>query len=302
MASWTCNLCNTVNDGGEMCRNCGAQRPAMMALSGIDFERSDTAAESIFLANPRNKPYVSGRSKWLGTAPGEISVGCFTLLMLPFIAVGIFLIISAVSEWREYTQLTRDGVVIQGTVTDREIDDDDDGTSYYVTYRYIVNERSYTNRVSVAWDEYNAMEPERRVSIIYSRSEPSISQMGTTPSNSSLLVAMGFGFCWNVYEIFFIIVWLRTSKNPLVGKTRRLAREGRLLHGQVEQCQGYQDKDSDGDTIYKIRLRYKLRIPDGEEVTGEERVQRSDLRNKPLPVEGTPIAVLYVSSAEHHVM
>jgi hypothetical protein len=72
----------------------------------------------------------------------------------------------------------------------------------------------------------------------------------------------------------------------------------RLLRGQVVECTGRVDDDGD----YKILLHYRFRTPTDKVLTGEVRQIRNDLRQTPLPVPGTPVAVFYRNPRSYRLL
>jgi hypothetical protein len=72
----------------------------------------------------------------------------------------------------------------------------------------------------------------------------------------------------------------------------------RVLRGQVVECSGHVDDDGD----YKILLHYRFRTPTDKVLTGEVRQIRNDLRQTPLPVPGTPVAVFYRNPRSYRLL
>jgi hypothetical protein len=72
----------------------------------------------------------------------------------------------------------------------------------------------------------------------------------------------------------------------------------RVLRGQVVECTGHVDDDGD----FKILLHYRFRTPTDKVLTGEVRQIRNDLRQVPLPVPGTPIAVFYRNPRSYRLL
>jgi hypothetical protein len=86
----------------------------------------------------------------------------------------------------------------------------------------------------------------------------------------------------------------------LLGMVRRRGglRRRRVLRGQVVECTGHVDDDGD----FKILLHYRFRTPTDRVLTGEVRQIRNDLRQVPLPVPGTPIAVFYRNPRSYRLL
>jgi hypothetical protein len=86
----------------------------------------------------------------------------------------------------------------------------------------------------------------------------------------------------------------------ILGTIRRRGglRNRRVLRGQIVECNGRLDDDGD----FKIMLHYRFRTPADRELTGQVRQIRNDLRQKPLPRPGTPVAVFYRSARSHWLL
>ncbi|MBN1202593.1 MAG: HEAT repeat domain-containing protein [Anaerolineae bacterium] len=83
-----------------------------------------------------------------------------------------------------------------------------------------------------------------------------------------------------------LILGLVQRRRPYVPKQK----EGnRLLKGRVVACTGHLDGEGD----YYVKLRYQFRSPSGRKIVYQASRIRNDLKNKPLPAAGTPVAVYY---------
>jgi len=82
---------------------------------------------------------------------------------------------------------------------------------------------------------------------------------------------------------------------------KRLAGDGTLLLGQILIVNGRWVTSGSGKNrsrSYKVTVAYRLRLPDGRLVDGQQTATRGDFARKALPIPGTPVAVLYVSDAD----
>jgi hypothetical protein len=86
----------------------------------------------------------------------------------------------------------------------------------------------------------------------------------------------------------------------LLGLIRRRGglRTRRMLRGQIVECTGRLDEDGD----FKIKVDYRVRTPADKVLSGQGRLIRNDLRQKPLPTPGTPVAVYYRSDRSHRLL
>lgn len=81
---------------------------------------------------PKPRQPIGGMS-WV-RAGCELPFGlvwtAFSLVFVVF-SVGMFF-----SEWRTYMRLKNEGVIGEGVITGRQVDEDSEGDTYYVTYKY----------------------------------------------------------------------------------------------------------------------------------------------------------------------
>ncbi|HLV36607.1 MAG TPA: DUF3592 domain-containing protein [Spirillospora sp.] len=288
---WVCRFCGAENTGGSVCASCGAERSARQVADASrkrkpKIEVIHGSYDDVFLLQPANKAFLLGKRRIISTFSG-FGLGCGGLFMLPFLAVGIFVLVLAVIEWRNYHLLNTTGVVVQGTYTGRHqvVDDDDGDITYYADYEYLVNDTIYTGDHSVSRELYNRVEPGMRVDIRYVPSDPAISRIEGTNGIEEALFFTVFAAFWNLisWAIFAgMIVSFR--------RDRRLSRLGKLVRGELLNATSR--RDSDGD--YHVTVEYSFVPPDGGDVIFKKQsAQRNDLKNKPLPAKGSPVMVLY---------
>jgi hypothetical protein len=259
--------------------------------------RETISISDIFLFNPAHKDFLLGKSRKLEPMTG-FAGGCMTLFMLPFVLVGIGVIIFAAAEWSKFVQISRSSVTAQAEVIDRRSGTDSDGDDYYkVTYQFFAQDRAFKNERSVSASEYKGMTKGKRVPIVYARTNPSISYLQGENQSSLPLFMTFFGVCWNGFVFMFVaglVVSWRTNK--------RLEREGMLLKGTVVEASGREDSDND----YIVKLKYAFRTPNDREIVKQESQTRNDMKNgkkrERLPLAGAQVAVLYADDSCFKVM
>jgi hypothetical protein len=289
--AWTCRFCGTENSGGIQCASCGAERNLDIITEEAlrkrkSQENSPLGFNDVFLLQPTNMSYLLGQSKLVSTM-GRLGLGCTALFLLPFVAIGLFVIIFAGTEWRNYYILDTSGVVVRGQYTDKYIttDDDDGGTTYYVDYVYEVNERPFIGNHSVSWDVYNRAGIGEGVSILYAPNDPSLSRIEGTNDISTPVFLTFFAVCWNLisWGVFLGII---------IGgiRDRQLSRDGQLVRGELLGMTGR----SGSKGAYSVTAEYSFLPPDeGDVIFNKQTAQRNDLRGATFPDKGTPIMVLY---------
>ncbi len=287
---WTCRFCGTENTGGDTCASCGAERSRERIVEE-DVPRKRKARDNagfgdVFLLDPSNMRFLLGQVK-VFSAMSAFGTGCTVLFLLPFLAIGLFVIVMAGTEWRSYHLLNTTGVMTRGEFTNKYIttDDDDGGTNYHIEYLYEVNERPFMGSDTVSRDAYNRAGIGEPISIVYAPSDPGISALEGANDISSPIFLTVFAAFWNLisWGVFLAMI---------VGlfRDRQLSRHGQTVRGELMSISGH--RGSKGK--YYVTAHYNFLPPgDSELLTGQTRAQRNDLRGAALPDKGTPVMVLY---------
>ncbi len=294
---WTCRFCDTENTGGNYCDSCGAERGGTRTESDEKPKRAEKVKRKVktdevldigdvFLLQPANAAFMLGQRTIASTFSG-ISFGCVGLFLLPFLAIGIFVIVMAGVEWRNYTLLNTTGVVVRGEYTGKYIDEDDDdgGVSYHARYEYRVNDILYQGEHSIGQDIYNRVEQGAGVNIIYAPSDPSVSRIEGEQGIENALFFTFFALFWNLISWGMFLGMVISRR-----RDRILSREGQMVRGERRGISTR--RDSDGDLQFTAE--YSFVPPDGGDVIfRKQTAQRNDLKNGTLPDKGTPVMVLY---------
>ena len=289
---WTCRFCGTENIGGDKCASCGAERSSELIVEEEaprkrkSQDDSSPAFNDVFLLRPANMAYVRDQNKAVLTL-GRLGLGCTALFLLPFVAIGVFVIIFAGVEWRNYHILNTTGMVTRGEYTNKYIttDDDDGGTTYHVEYLYEVNERVFSGSDTVSREAYSGAGVGEGIGILYAPGDPGLSTLeGANDIGTPIFLTFFAGF-WNLvsWGIFLALI---------VGayRDRQLVRDGQLVNGELLSINGR--NGSKGS--YHVTAEFSFLPPDeGEVIFGKQTAQRNDLRGASLPGKGTPVMVLY---------
>ena len=299
--TWTCSFCGTMDARGDTCPNCGAPRPATAPISAGsiagDRKIETLSLSEMFLLNPAHKNFLQGKSRQL--EPSSIFArGCMMIFMVPFILVGIGIILFTAVEWNNLLQISRSSVTAQAEVISRRTGSDSDGDDYYkVTYQFRVADRAFKNERSVNSSEYDRLKAGVRVPIVYAANNPTISYLQSENRNTLPLFLTLFGVCWNGIILSVIVAGLGARQ-----KNQRLERDGVLLKGTIVEISGREDSDND----YIVKLKYAFRTPNDRELVKQESCTRNDLKRgkqkERLPLTGTPVAVLYANDSCFKVM
>ena len=245
-------------------------------------------ARGHFLIDPENEPYALGLSPRLPAG----KLGCFTLFLGLFVGAGLLLGGALAREWVHFAILSASEAETQGQVLQREIDIDD-STTYYVTYRFIVNDREHTVEESVGKDTYQSVEEGQHLRIRYSELDPNIATI--EPGRIGVLpVVTVFCLIWN--GVVFVIT-LGTLRE--VRKRRRLGKVGQRITGEVVRCSG----EVDGDGDYVLTVGFRFNSPQtGQWIQGRDSQIRNDLKGEAPPPPGTSVHVLYLDDGTYMIL
>jgi len=245
--------------------------------------------QDVFLLNPSHENYLAGIDK----SPKGGTSGCLLFFFIPFILAGLFIIAIAVYATYEYGLLSTEGENIRGTFVSRRISSDDDGDSYYVTYRYVVNDQTYTNEASVSSEVYGVANNGEPLLVVYAKSDPSIATLNA-PDPALPIFLVLFSLCWNGFVGVFIFGAVNSMR-----RWRKLIRHGRDIEGEIMSITG--ETDSDGD--FQVKVTYMFRSPDGlTRKEGKASHMRRDLRDELLPPVGTPVLVRYFNDTMYEML
>jgi hypothetical protein len=125
------------------CASCGAAREVEVRHS---IAKPRIQVHDVFLLNKSNRKFLDQHSKRVFTS--TLGSGCIMLFMLPFLVVGIVVIGLAIQGWQHYHILNTSGVIASGAYTGSRVDNDDDGTTYYTSYRFQSGDEVFAGSVS----------------------------------------------------------------------------------------------------------------------------------------------------------
>lgn len=235
-----------------------------------------------FLINPLHQDYVSGKNKHL-KSNSRFMVGCLAVFMSFFLLAGLCLMATTLRDAVEWYLIAQQGIPVRAEYIDRRISTDDDGDTYYVRFQYTVLDRQYTRQQRVTQEIYNRAEVGGGVDVTYVRSDPQIAVVAGT--NTAPIPFLAFSLCWNA------VVWIPVGfAIKFYRMYRFLERHGRLLQGEILKAS--HARDSDGDLV--LTIEYAFQVPETHQrLTQTTRATRNDLKGRPLPATGWPVAVLY---------
>lgn len=291
---WFCTYCGASNDGGAACAFCGFPRDADARRVGqapAQKEKNQPIAlpDDLFLLHPNSLNFIKGRARHPFPMLNSCALGCTTLFLIPFFLTGLFFLVINAYEWYEWLLLSQNRITTTAYIVDKRIDTESDGdVSYYVLYRFLYDEREYQREERVEGDVYYQVKEGSSRDVIFAPQNPSVSRLEDDGFSVNAPISLTlFTVCWNGFFGFVIY-----SGSRRVNQLSRLAKSGRVVTGEIVDCQGR--KDSEGD--FQLSVTYAFTSPQtGQRITKKEKHQRNDLVRAKLPHRGTPAMILYMN-------
>ena len=115
-----------------------------------------------FLLDRDHERLAKGARPWLPLR----GHGCILLFVGVFALAGLCFLAGMVSQWVQFVVLSTDYAETEGQVLGRRIESDE-GTTYYVSYRYVVDDKVHTAEDSVSKKTYHALEEVGSLTVRY---------------------------------------------------------------------------------------------------------------------------------------
>ncbi len=266
----------------------------MSMSEGVGFSNSASIPDDLFLLNPLHQKTVTGR---LNFRYALSRFGCGGVLITLFALFMIGLTIPPfLTEYRLATSKTGQ---TKAEIIDHRISSGK-STTYYVTYQFTANDRTYTKEDSVSRDEYYDYEVGGNIPVTYVAIDPDTSHIGENGIHWNSMLPMFFidGF------FLLMVVLLASSQIPQYRRIRRMRRDGQLILGRLRGAGGEMIRRGSGKsrrTDYDVTIHYEFITPTGKKMDGEKTGTRNDLKKKELQTSGS-VAVLYVSDDDYLVL
>jgi len=166
---------------------------------------------------------------------------------------------------------------------------------WYLTYQFAIGEplTAYRREIEVNENMYTRFPVGSTILVKYMTNDPNrstIYDLDFEPVEYDFYAIMTFV---PIILLAITLVWA----GWVSVRNIRYERFGRVIQGEIVTCVG---KVIAGR--YTLRIVYKFPTPDDETLSGKYNREREDLRDKPLPKPGDPIAVLYVGKRTFRVI
>jgi hypothetical protein len=287
-------------------------------------------SKGTFFLDPDNKKWQGHArppSSWL-TWPEAFGI----LALIVFNAIPIAVFVSTLQKWLEVRPFELEGREVQARVVAVRQEwgrDEDDGGQpwghYSIRYRLELpgDDQGYERegfleapraapkqpakgdekgaardwRPFLTAQELDELKPGSPIKVIYLPSDPACSffppELESRRNNVQWASMCVFGPMGGL--LLFLMgacLWQRWRR-------RRRELNGTVLPGRVVSSSAAPVAEDDA---FKLHLEYEFSSPTGETRTGSSERTRTDLKEGPWPVPGTPVLVLYLGEKDHEVL
>jgi len=174
-------------------------------------------------------------------------------------------------------------------------------TCHMITYAYLVNGHTYTREDGATAAIYNRAMDEERIQITYAQGFPQVAHVGPAGLQTDTFIFLVPAF--SLAATILIPVWMILGE---FAQLRHYRRQGTLIYGEITEVGGEQkskrktkSKPTRKSGGFQLTVYFTFRSPKGKTIKGNATRSRNDLKQKPLPEEGTPCAVLYMSDKDY---
>jgi hypothetical protein len=212
------------------------------------------------------------------------------LILIPFVLSGLLILGLSVTQWVRTSQFSSSkwAHTVGTYVSKDNVVESAGRTRYYVTYRFVVDDRVYVVEESIEQGIHDRATEGAALPVYYRLDDPEIASMTPVSGRGGqpLGLACGALLWWaGVLGLGYYLL------SP-VRKRQRLSQEGTLISGEIIRCSGRKNNDND----FRLKAEVRFRSPQtGQWVTKNYLLTRNDLKGKSLPQPGTPVHILYIN-------
>lgn len=260
---------------------------------------TDTLPPDLFLLDPRNTDFAAHKARRLYS---RVTDGTLTTIasILSFLGlVTLTLVIGGWGNQYDLDQFARSGKTVVGRITHhRSVSE---AQSKYVTVtHYLAYEfeaetpgsdaiQHFTREQAV--DSLFELKDGDNIPIRYLPTNPAVSMIeGSQRANYTPIIA------GVIFLVILLLVAGRTFQEYFRGQA--LEARGQVIFGQIDQIKGGVDHRGH----YHVNIVYHFRCPQGSKIDNNVFRMCDQLRDKPLPSPGTPIAVVYLNAAFYRIL
>ena len=250
---WRCAFCGTINpaDVSKPAQFEPDSIPALLFLPPVSLDHPGLPAEYAGLKRPRSSTPLTTQGC------GMLAFGIiWTLICSVFLFFGVgFFVTQAV----EYQRLTTEGQIARAAITQLDVDDSGDSTSYSLTYQFTarVNGDSmpFTHRESISQSAYAALRVGQTIEVRYAGSDPNVSRLKSEVQPPNPLVGLATVGVGGLFTLIGVVILLAGIKAQ--GQLMKLRSSGQVTSAIL--FDRWKDTDSEGSASYYVA--YVFQVP-----------------------------------------
>lgn len=243
--------------------------------------------DNVFLIDPRHEAYVTGNSPYL--LDGSLSnFKRIVIFLLVIICIGLVL--------SEVINTDDVAITTEAQIITAEEDLTTSPISYFVVYRYQDEDgNNYTDERTIPLNTFRQIEGDETVQVRYLPLTPHdaelvISQTRFFEEVRATLILLGLLLLLLLYVTVFWII------RPSL-RTQKLEGEGALLKAKLVNAY-----PTGRGRQHRINVEFHFDTPEGKNITHKAYQTRPELKDRPLPVMGAALTVLYVNDRLFRLM
>lgn len=237
-----------------------------------------------FLMFPQNAAYLRGERLKPHASISRIIYACLMLLLIPFLAFGIYTIALTLVAFAEHWDLENYGRTTHAVIVRRNENYTEGLTTYHLRYDYTVLGSHYSDNQQVPQEAYSRYVVGQRINVLYVGHSPNVSRIvGVSDDEQrTFLVVLTLG--WNVAVIIFAgCVWWSWERQS------RLFKEGKVIPGEIVHIESHTDEGH-----YMIKIAVRFRTPTLQMRHGKRKYTSNAHKGQRLPRPGQGVSILYV--------
>ncbi|MBE2269883.1 MAG: DUF3592 domain-containing protein [Anaerolinea sp.] len=245
----------------------------------------DEYEKPLVLAQPFNWEFLTGKARRIRGA-----TWIDWLWGIPAVILAIVLIVSALNDNHLADALAADGIEINADIIDKYMSSDRNPDPY-ITYRYVVDGRTYQRDERIRDEYYRLREIGDQVTVRYLPDSPSVARLTTRYAAPTTSLQ-----CWLLTSITLLIgavLWVG-GKEYL---SFRWSARGQVCDGVLNGVQVFRSSRQGRE----VRYTYAFHTPSGKKIEGARHVFRNDPGFHEPPL-GSPVKVLYVDDDTHRML
>ena len=254
------------------------------------------SAKQVFLFNPKNQPFIDGKSRKVYFEHG------YYFLLVCALLIGLSILILHVQLFIRDRKLDAQGQFVQGAVTSRTTHSSKNSVEYIIGYTFSVNNYLYSGYFDADLNTYSKQSIGESITVQYLPDNPTIARVNDLidPGSSDSIDLR------NLILSTLFFVGLASLLATLILGRRRLVKRGHIIAGSVIKAKHNKSKNG-----YTLSVHYNFASPKtGQLISSHESsvnhqliLDEIQLRAKEsLCKPGTSVKILYLNDRMYRAL